>query len=181
MNLNPFLRYVGITFGFTWLFWVLAVMSGLDVSDPLVIVLFALGGIGPTVGGVVMTYLMGGRESLQDLLRRLTNVRQVGWFWMAFCLFFPLFLALLCLSIDVHLLGHSWDSTETLDVLTSVIGLLGLIVFAFLFGPLPEEIGWRGFGLDSLQGVGERNLGWLESSLILAVVWTLWHTPFPFS
>jgi membrane protease YdiL (CAAX protease family) len=41
------------------------------------------------------------------------------------------------------------------------------------FGPVPEELGWRGCALDRLQ---ERDSA-LISSLIIGGTWALWHLP----
>jgi uncharacterized protein len=46
-------------------------------------------------------------------------------------------------------------------------------IFILFFGPVPEEIGWRGYGLDSLA----LKFGGLIASLILGFVWGLWHVP----
>jgi membrane protease YdiL (CAAX protease family) len=46
-------------------------------------------------------------------------------------------------------------------------------VFTLVFGPLPEELAWRGYALDGLQGKWSA----LTSSLILGVAWTVWHLP----
>ena len=42
-----------------------------------------------------------------------------------------------------------------------------------LFGPLPEEMAWRGYVLDGLQARWNA----LIASLILGIAWTLWHLP----
>jgi membrane protease YdiL (CAAX protease family) len=48
------------------------------------------------------------------------------------------------------------------------------IVFRLFFGPIPEEPGWRGYALDGLQA----RMNALSASLILGIVWSLWHLVF---
>jgi len=43
----------------------------------------------------------------------------------------------------------------------------------FLYGPLPEELGWRGYGIDSLR----TRFNLLTASLLLAGLWSFWHIP----
>ncbi len=50
------------------------------------------------------------------------------------------------------------------------------LVILFTAGPLQEEFGWRGYALPRLQ----RSYNALVSSLILGVVWWLWHLPLVF-
>jgi membrane protease YdiL (CAAX protease family) len=52
-------------------------------------------------------------------------------------------------------------------------GIVRFAMFTLVFGPLPEELAWRGYALDRLQ------MRWnaLMSSLMLEGVWTVWHLP----
>jgi membrane protease YdiL (CAAX protease family) len=57
------------------------------------------------------------------------------------------------------------------------VKLLGMIMLSFLYNiaysSLSEEPGWRGFALPRLQA----KFSPLVSSLILGVLWAVWHAP----
>ena len=50
--------------------------------------------------------------------------------------------------------------------------LLGFLM-ALTFGPLAEELGWRGFALPELQN----QMKPLLASFVLGVIWWAWHLP----
>ncbi|WP_243637817.1 CPBP family intramembrane glutamic endopeptidase [Natrarchaeobius oligotrophus] len=62
--------------------------------------------------------------------------------------------------------------TSVQEFATTPLAILPAVFFATL-PPLLEELGWRGYALDRLQ------LNWsaLTASLILGVVWSVWHLP----
>ncbi len=52
-------------------------------------------------------------------------------------------------------------------------GLIPFFIFTLILNSFEEEIGWRGFALPRLQN----RYSPLIASLILGVIWTIWHFP----
>jgi len=127
--------------------------------------------LGPTLAAFIMTGATEGREGVGRFLRRFVLWR-VGLGWYLFALIgIPLILVL-----SVIVLPGALASFQGLATL-ALLPLLGLSVYAFLLGPLGEEPGWRGFALPRLQSLH----GPLVGSLILGVLWGLWHLPLFFT
>lgn len=51
--------------------------------------------------------------------------------------------------------------------------IVAMVTFNLVLGPLGEELGWRGVMQEQLN----QRLGWLEASLLIGVVWLIWHLP----
>jgi membrane protease YdiL (CAAX protease family) len=138
--------------------------------EPAASPLFLLGGAGPCIAAVASTLLREPAATRRDFWLRIVDPRRIGWpWWIAALLLHPAIVAGAVLG-DLAL-GRSAPVFE--PGLDSIAALLGLAGFVFWFGPLPEEIGWRGFALDRLL----RRLPALPASLVLGLVWALWHLP----
>jgi membrane protease YdiL (CAAX protease family) len=169
---SPWL-FFAVTFGWSWLFWILAARSGLGLSSPGGGGLLMLGILGPMLAGIGFTYLTRDREGRRDYWRRIVDFRRIHSSWyMAIFLFVPILIAMAVL-LDVLLGGRGGTWGEVIVGFRSAPwAIIPSALFASLF-PFIEELGWRGYVLDRLQ---ER---WsaLASGLILGVLWSLWHLP----
>lgn len=167
--------FLAFSHGWTWSFWGLAGLSSETVWEMPGVLLFVIGGAGVFVGGVVMSRVGLGSAGLHDLGRRIIDPRPISpaW-WAVISLLFP---ALVLISAGIAwgmgLTAAPIDLDGATNRLANPAGLLGMMLFVLIIGPLPEEVGWRGYLLDRLQ------LRWnaLAASLVIAMIWWSWHLP----
>jgi membrane protease YdiL (CAAX protease family) len=154
----------------TWTIWLALALAGLPAWQAPGRWLIYLGGVGPLVMGLWFQHRHSGGQGLGDLWQRLVDpTRAPLWLWALALLLIP------ALSLAAH--GVLWlagDDALRLALPGGSLGAaLGLMAFLFLFGPLPEEIGWRGYGLDALRACASP----LGAALVLGLVWGAWHLP----
>ena len=167
---RPWVYFVA-TFAWTWLIWGVAILKGLTMETGAVFGL--LGMIGPMVMGIAFTYLTRDREGRRDYWKRVIDFKRIpGRWYLVIFLFVPV-LNVLAALLDVMTggSGATWGEAAR-NVLSNPVSIIPSILFASLI-PFLEELGWRGYVLDRLQ---EKQSA-LVSSLILGVVWSLWHLP----
>ena len=165
--------FFALTFFLTWVFWIPLALSGRDVmAGPLMIVLL-VGGFGPSIAGIIMTYRTQNKEGRRDFWRRSINFKQIslGWY-VVILLIFPLVYALAIL-IDILLGGSPPGADALTQIAEQPASLIGMLLMGLIIGPLAEEFGWRGFALDPLQARWSA----LISALVIGVFWWAWHFP----
>lgn len=168
------LGFVAFSHGWTWTFWWLAAQSGESIWQPPALHLFMVGGAGILLAGMVMTAAVHGAAGLRDLLRRTLDPRlvPVRW-WPVIVVFYP---AVTCVTAVIAALA---GVSQPIDLglaaarLVDPFGLIAMVGFVLVVGPLPEEIGWRGFLQDRLQ----TRYAALAASLSIGVAWWVWHLP----
>lgn len=162
-----------LTFGISWFFWIPAGLFPHDVETFPVTLLFYLGGAGPPLAGIILTYLTQEQDGRRDYWQRIFEFRRIGVGWYAVILLIIPALTVLAILLDIFMGGRGVDLEIITRFLNQPLTIFPFLAFMILFGPLPEELGWRGYALERLQ------VKWsaLVSSLILGTAWALWHIP----
>lgn len=163
-----------LTIALTWAVWIPAVIAKLHGVDSPLAPTSPLGGLArwsPGLVAVLLTAILARRAGVKALFRLGGRVNIL---WYAFAFFFEVGLFFAAKGIDT-LLGHSYTVASPLVQVYGAQAMLMLpavILFA-VPGVLAEELGWRGFALPGLQ----TRQGALVSSLIIGLVWGIWHIP----
>ncbi len=146
---------------------------GLDIHhisprtvSPLVGIGIELTAYAPSLAALLVATFVAGGGGSRALLAQLGRWRaHVGWY--AIALLGPLALFLAADTIHILLGGPAPSAWLVLPSGFALAFAIGSIVA----GSLGEEIGWRGFGQARLQ----RRYGALSASLVIGVIWTVWH------
>lgn len=168
----PWVFFVA-TFAWTWLFWGIAIFLNVTMETTLGFVLLLLGVIGPMVAGIGFIYRTRNREEQRDYWRRVFSLKQIPVKWLLVILLFVPVLNILAALIDILTggSGATWGEAA-LSIVLNPLSIIPSILFATLI-PFIEELGWRGYVLDRLQ---EKRSA-LMSSVVLGVLWSVWHLP----
>ena len=127
--------------------------------------------LGPALAALAAAGIEQGRHGPGHLLRSLGAWR-VGWIWWAFVFAYPILHHLAIAGIRWAAGGPAprFFSNPALPR-NSIPLALAIGIAVNLVRGLGEEIGWRGYALPRLQ----RRWGALAASLVLGVIWALWH------
>ena len=156
------LIYFCLVFALTWGVWL--PMAVLRVDNPI----YKLGTFAPTLVALALIWTRQGVSGLKDLLQKMLDWRvHIGWY--LFCFFVAVPIVLLSIWTYVWLGGKKPQFNDPAQLYLVVPAFL----YVLFFSVLGEEIGWRGYALPRLL----ENFNALTSSLILGLIWGIWHLP----
>jgi uncharacterized protein len=157
---HALLTYFVLAYVLTWAFWIPMIFT--RPSVPFYVVWW-VGNIMPSLVGILLTALFSGKSGLGELFRRLGQVR-APLTWYAVVLLLVPGLQLVAFGVPTLLglttIAFAWPTVSS-------------VLSIFIFAGLGEELGWRGFALPRLQASQQA----FAASLLLGVVWGLWHLP----
>lgn len=126
-------------------------------------------GFGPSIAAFAVVGAFSGGKGLCDWLARCLNWH-VGSRWFAPAFLVPPVVMLIALCIYI-LLGGIVPAPIPAAHIPLAIANFGLVLL--VGGPLGEEFGWRGYAMSALMA----RTTWRVASLLIGVVWGLWHLP----
>ena len=166
--------FFGLTFALSWAIWVPLALAHfgigpLAIPDAVSQMARLLGVLMPAAAALLLTTRAGGRAGVGRLLGGLVFWR-VNWrWWAAAGLVQPALLGLTGLVYNA--VGGQPPVAAAPPVSATAFAVHA---FFLLLATLGEEIGWRGVALPSLQ---HRHSPFV-ASLILGLLWAVWHAPF---
>ncbi|MEO5760070.1 MAG: type II CAAX endopeptidase family protein [Mesorhizobium sp.] len=158
---HQLIAFFSLTLSLTWLAFIPFYLSNGD-SIPWFT-------FGPMVSGFAMAAVCGGWFQVRAMLASMVKWRvHPLWYVVAIGLPFGLQLASILINPLFGAAKPAWGNIPAWSEMLPTIAL-----FAVFSGPLGEEPGWRGFATPRLLA----NYSALTGSLILAVIWAIWHFP----
>jgi membrane protease YdiL (CAAX protease family) len=162
------IRFYLLVFGYSWIVWLLGILFLNQPENANMVV--SIGGIGTIIGVIGYWVFSYEKEQKQDYIKRLFRIRGVPIKYWLVAGFLPILIIIF--SQILH---------KTFGDFTAPIGLIDnefvekgwiYILFLFLFGPVPEEMAWRGIALNELSKKSK-----IKAQFIVATMWALWHLP----
>lgn len=164
------IRYLIITFLWSWTFYAMAIKSVSDILDQnsfqSFLTYFFIGVYGPSIGAMVIS-LIESRTTFSLLLKKFLNFR-IPLKTLLLIVFLPI--GFVMMGIGIY--GIQGGEIGPIEF-KGIYSIPAILIAGIYAGPLGEELGWRGFLLPELQ----KKFSPLKSSLIIGIIWFFWHLP----
>jgi membrane protease YdiL (CAAX protease family) len=167
------LTFLAATFIWTWAFYAPIAAGHHDPYGMPWTILLILGGMGPSVMGVLMVLLTLDRQARRDYWTRCFSFKRIsGRWWTVIFLLYPVLFGLSIL-LDIALGGLMPGVVQLRSLIANPLMIPLASFISFMSGPWSEEFGWRGFALDRIISP----LGTITGTVVLGVTWGIWHLP----
>src|SRR5690625_5331077 len=169
---HPMISFFTLALSLSWIAWIPFILSGhslgvLDFTVPAPQLMLMLPGayLGPIFSAFFVTAIADGRAGVRRWAGRILKWR-VRWSWYA--------LAVLGVPLALFLCGLPFSGGDVqMPPLWVFAVYIPSLLLQFLTTGIAEEPGWRDFALPRMQPY----FGPLRGTIILGVIWGIWHLP----
>ncbi len=165
------LIYIVVTLMWSWGVLFIPAALGLSYASSITQTAFLLAGASPSVIALLFV-IAKDRACFRAFLLRVIRpdyIRPQGYAAIFLCIPTVTGLSLLTQKL-FFAIPPDWSVFTR--YLQNPLGLILFALFSIVYGPLAEELGWRGYLLDRLE-----HRGILISGAVVGCIWTLWHLP----
>ncbi len=171
-NKKSGVMFAAITLIWTWGVLAVPIICGLDFANIITKISYVLMGASPSVIALIFVFFSGDRVYKNSFLKRIVSLGSVRAKGLAAIFLLVPTVTVLSACIDFLITSTPLDTSVLSSYLQNPAGLIMFAAFTLVFGPLAEEIGWRGYLLDCLK-----KLGPLVYGVGIGLIWAIWHLP----
>ncbi len=176
-NRDPW-KFFLLTFAYSWVIWIPSVLDGLGIKLPFSVagystVVVIIGAFAPLLAAITLVAREEGWKGTRVFFRQALDIHIK-----------PVFLVVaLALPILIHWIAHYLALAVGLDVaktlfpteisVAPIVLAIPYFILMLVIGGGQEEFGWRGYAQEPLQ----EKIGVIPASLVIGVIWGIWHLP----
>lgn len=164
--------FVAATIAWTWGILAVPAFLKLGFGNGITTVAYVLAGTSPSVFALAFVCLGTDKEYSRSFIHRIVNlnamkVKDI----LVLILLIPAVTSVSGL-IEILFTPEQSDWSVLLQYAESPFRLITFALVTLVFGPLAEEIGWRGYLLDKWK-----EKGLLTYGVGIGLIWAIWHLP----
>jgi hypothetical protein len=176
-NRNPW-KFFLLTFAYSWVIWTPSVLDGIGIKLPFSVtgystVVVIIGAFAPLMAAITLVIREQGWKGIKAFFGEALDFHIK-----------PIYLILaLALPVLIHLIAHYLALAVGLDVaktlfpseisVAPIVLAIPYFILMLVIGGGQEEFGWRGYAQEPLQ----EKIGVIPASLVIGVIWGIWHLP----
>ena len=164
---HPLVSFFILAYGIAWIPLLFRNFPGHEL-------LLGLASFSPAVAAIILISVNEGAVGIKSLVSRLFLWR-VPFKWYLIALLAPITMELLAI-LTLRILGElvtTLSLSDWLQIIPAQLPGLAVMLLFLVMNSAGEELGWRGYAMPALQA----RFGSVWASLILGLLWGLWHLP----
>ena len=163
--------YFALAFLITWINgFIIAAQSHQGGDKNIINLLLAY--MGPYIAALIMMYIFHNKEFRADFRKRIYSIKLIKPGYLPFTVLFLPAAMLISILISIAF-GQPSEQLRLAEEFKIFDGEVILSMILLVLVPFLEELGWRGYAVDSLS----QRFNLFKTSLIFAVLWGIWHLP----